>query len=105
VHEVRPDVGAAFPPAAKPDQIEKPMPIPNLIARRAILWQILLLLVIALCLFVLLRPQVIWNSEIVTIIDTRLGELDIHVWPDGPITIWYQNIDRGINMRLLVLRR
>ena len=65
-----------------------------------------MLVIIALLCLVLsafLDPHVIRNDETLTIIETRLGELDIN-HPDGHrVTIWYQDVNRGINVRLLVL--
>jgi hypothetical protein len=56
-----------------------------------------------LCLYLVLQPRVERHNEALTIINTRIGELDVNHPPGHRVTIWYQNIKRGINVRMLVL--
>jgi len=56
-----------------------------------------------LCLFLVYQPRVVRYSEDVTIRYTRMGEIHVNHPPGYRITIWYQDIERGINVRLLVL--
>jgi len=70
--------------------------------KRSILWLILANLFLVACLLLLLNPHVIRHDEALTIIDTRAGEIDINHLPGYRAAIWYQDIERGINVRLLV---
>ena len=55
------------------------------------------------CTFLLLKPQLVRHDESLTIVRTRIGELDVNHPPDHRITVWWQEPDHGINARLLVL--
>jgi hypothetical protein len=67
----------------------------------------LLLVAITLVVFagtlVLIRPSLASHDEFLTIIRTRVGELDVNHLPGHRATIWWQEPDHGINARLLVL--
>ena len=58
------------------------------------------ILAIYLCFFLVIQPRLIRHDEVLTIINSRIGEIDINHMPGHKTTIWYQ--DRGINVRLLV---
>ncbi len=70
--------------------------------KRTILWLILANLFLVACLLLLLNPHVIRHDEALTIIDTRAGEIDINHPPGHRPTVWYQDIERDVNVRLLV---
>jgi hypothetical protein len=70
---------------------------------RALRIMLVLLVVVWVFLFVMLRPRLLRHSEVLTIIDTRVGEIDINHVPGHSTTIWYQDMERGINVRLLLL--
>ena len=70
--------------------------------KREILWLILANLFLVAYVLLLLNPHVIRHDEALTIIDTRAGEIDINHLPGYRATIWYQDIERGVNVRLLV---
>lgn len=71
--------------------------------RRTLTVMLALLFAVYLYLFLLLRPRIFRHAPEVTIIDTRAGEIDINHPPGFRTTIWYQDIERGINVRLLVI--
>jgi len=60
------------------------------------------LLVLA-CTIALLQPHLALHDEDLTIIRTRIGELDVNYPPGHRATIWWQEPGQGVDVRLLVL--
>lgn len=74
-----------------------------LVDNRAILLLVAITLIVFAGTLVLIQPPLALQDKSLTIIRTRIGELDVNHPRGYRTTIWWQEPGYGINARLLVL--